>query len=43
MCLDITSHPGRPGLDEPVPSRYADFAIVYCDATDDRAVLHEAA
>src|ERR1700731_270714 len=23
MSLDITSHPGRPGLDELVPSRYA--------------------
>jgi hypothetical protein len=23
MCLDNTSHPGRPGLDELVPSRYA--------------------
>jgi hypothetical protein len=84
MSLDITSHPGRPGLDELVPSRYAlrvgeidvlvvsdgvlslpgamlghnadwrgaipalvpddaDFAIVYFDATDDRAVLHEVA
>ena len=23
MSLEITSHPGRPGLDELVPSRYA--------------------
>jgi hypothetical protein len=23
MSLDNTSHPGRPGPDEPVPSRYA--------------------
>jgi hypothetical protein len=23
MSLDKTSHPGRPGLDELVPSRYA--------------------